>query len=48
MQGMHMLFDGKRGKSWGGEERRSRLVFIGKGIKAEDFEEGFASCLVKA
>ena len=40
--GIHMIFDGERGASWPvGEQRVSRMVFIGMGLKRSDFEEGF-------
>ena len=47
VQGMHMLSDGKKGTSWADEERKSKMVFIGKGIKSEDFEEGFTASQAK-
>ena len=37
-QGVHMLLDG--------EERRNRLVFIGRNLDRESLEAGFRSCLV--
>jgi G3E family GTPase len=47
VQGMHMLSDGKKGSSWADAERNSKMVFIGKGIKAADFEEGFTASQAK-
>jgi len=47
-QGVHMLFEGMPDRLWkDGEERKSRMVFIGKDLDAEVIKEGFEYCLVK-
>ena len=51
-QGVHMLMtiggsDGAVGRPWKeGEERGSRLVFIGRNLDREALVEGFRACLV--
>ncbi|AUA17054.1 GTP-binding protein [Streptomyces sp. SID8361] len=48
-QGVHMLLDGEFGRDWrDGEERRNRLVFIGRNLDREALERGFADCLATA
>ena len=43
-----MLFDGELGPLWPeGDIRKSRLVFIGRGLNAEALESDFVSCYVK-
>ena len=45
IQGVHMLMEGDTMGPWPeGEARRSRLVFIGRGLDGMGLEEGFASC----
>ena len=44
VQGVHMLFDGELGPTWADGERKSRLVFIGRGLDAENLEREFLSC----
>ena len=45
-QGVHALFAGEPGKAWGeGEERVSRMVFIGRELDAGLLREGFEECL---
>ncbi|MGY4711305.1 CobW family GTP-binding protein [Mycolicibacterium sp. CBM1] len=45
-QGVHMLFDGNTGRSWGGGEQRvNKLVFIGRNLDRSELESGFRSCL---
>lgn len=45
-QGVHMLFDGIPDRRWReGEKRASKIVFIGKGLVAEEFAEAFEACL---
>ncbi|WP_348766781.1 GTP-binding protein [uncultured Salinisphaera sp.] len=45
IQGVHMLMDGDFIGSWpANEPRRSRLVFIGRGLDRMGLEEGFAAC----
>jgi G3E family GTPase len=46
-QGVHMLVDVQPGPAWApGEERRSRLVFIGRHLDRRQLEASFTSCLV--
>ncbi|MXZ86515.1 MAG: GTP-binding protein [Acidimicrobiia bacterium] len=45
-QGVHMLIDGQAHGTWGSEERRNRLVFIGRNLDRESLEANFRSCLV--
>jgi G3E family GTPase len=44
-QGVHMLFDGREGRLWGAEPRRSQLVFIGRNLKRTRLQEEFRACL---
>ncbi|MEY9834878.1 GTP-binding protein [Streptacidiphilus sp. EB103A] len=45
-QGVHMLLEGENGRPWrDGEERRNRLVFIGRNLDRAALNEGFAACL---
>jgi G3E family GTPase len=44
-QGVHMLLDGQPNGTWGQEERRNRLVFIGRNLDRESLETSFRSCL---
>ena len=44
-QGVHMLLDGQPNGTWGQEERRYRLVFIGRNLDRESLEKSFRSCL---
>lgn len=44
VQGVHMLFDGELGPTWADGERKSRLVFIGRGLDAENLEREFLNC----
>ena len=45
-QGVHMLLDGEAQGTWGGQERRNRLVFIGRNLDRASLEASFRSCLV--
>ncbi len=46
-QGVHMLVDVQPAAAWApGEERRSRLVFIGRNLDRRQLEASFTSCLV--
>jgi G3E family GTPase len=48
-QGVHMLFDGTPGKPWGdGEERRNRMVFIGRNLDRQDLERRFKACIISS
>ncbi|HUG60945.1 MAG TPA: GTP-binding protein [Methylomirabilota bacterium] len=45
VQGVHMLVEGDLQRDWrDGELRESRLVFIGRHLKREALEQGFAAC----
>ncbi len=46
-QGVHMLVDVQPARAWApGEERRSRLVFIGRNLDRRQLEASFTGCLV--
>ena len=46
-QGVHMLFDGQPDRPWGDdEERRNRMVFIGRDLDRDEIERRFARCVV--
>ena len=46
VQGVHMIVEGDLQRDWrAGEARESRLVFIGRKLKREALEQGFAGCL---
>jgi len=46
-QGVHMLVDVQPAAPWApGEERRSRLVFIGRNLDRQQLERSFTDCLV--
>ncbi|MFI6468988.1 CobW family GTP-binding protein [Streptomyces sp. NPDC050516] len=48
-QGVHMLLDGEFGRDWReDEERRNRLVFIGRNLDRAALERDFAACLATA
>jgi len=45
-QGVHMLFEGRPGRSWAEtEERINRLVFIGRNLNKDKITQGFMSCI---
>jgi G3E family GTPase len=45
-QGVHMILDGDHQRPWkDGEERLSRIVFIGRELPQEKIRQGFASCV---
>ncbi|MBI2899039.1 MAG: GTP-binding protein [Planctomycetes bacterium] len=45
-QGVHMMFDGRPDRVWEpGEDRASRLVFIGRNLAAEELRSGLKGCL---
>ena len=49
VQGVHMIVEGDHQRPWkDGEERRSRLVFIGRGLDADKYRRSFAACQVEA
>ena len=46
VQGIHMIIEGDHQRPWrNDEERRSRLVFIGRKLDREKLENGFKACL---
>ena len=45
-QGVHMLFDAKFDREWGGDSRTNTLVFIGKNLDRTVLTDGFKKCLV--
>jgi G3E family GTPase len=45
-QGVHLLFEGRPGRSWAQEEERlNRLVFIGRDLDKDKITQGFLSCI---
>jgi len=47
-QAIHMVFTGSPQKAWAeGEERKCKLVFIGKNLKRDELSRGFMGCMVK-
>ena len=45
-QGVHMILDGDHQRKWKeGEERTSRIVFIGRHLPEEKIRKGFESCI---
>ncbi len=46
-QGVHMVMDSQWGAPWGDAPRRSRLVFIGRGLDRAAIEAGFADCVAR-
>jgi G3E family GTPase len=44
-QGVHMLFDGRPDRPWGGEQRHNSMIFIGKHLDRAALNEGFRKCL---
>jgi G3E family GTPase len=45
-QGVHMLLDSQPDRFWGREERRNRLVFIGRNLDRGAIKASFRECLV--
>jgi len=43
--GVHMMFDGKLERPWGGTPRNNSLVFIGRMLDRQEIEAGFESCV---
>ena len=44
-QGVHMLLDGDLQREWKrGENRLSRIVFIGRNLKKDEITQGFLGC----
>ena len=49
VQGVHMIVEGDHQRAWAeNEERRSRIVFIGRGLDREKLERSFAACAAPA
>jgi len=47
-QAIHMLFANSQQGSWAdGEERRCKMVFIGKNLSREELTSGFMKCMAK-
>merc|ERR1712157_430212 len=47
-QAIHMLFANSQEGAWGpDEERRCKMIFIGKNLNREELTNGFMKCLVK-
>ncbi len=44
VQAVNMMLEGDYLDPWGGEERRSRLVFIGRNLGRMDLASGFSAC----
>lgn len=45
-QAIHMLFSSSSQRAWAaGEERRCRMIFIGKNLDRKELTEGFLSCM---
>ena len=45
-QGVHLLFEGRPGRAWAGDEERiNRLVFIGRNLDKEKITRGFMDCI---
>lgn len=45
-QGVHMILDGDHQRPWKeGEERSSRIVFIGRDLPEEKIRQGFTACI---
>jgi G3E family GTPase len=45
-QGVHMILDGDHQRPWKeGEERTSRIVFIGRNLSEDKIRQGFESCV---
>lgn len=46
---VHMLLDNKPGKRWPeGDQRKSRMVFIGKNLDSNALRDGFSACTKKS
>jgi len=44
-QGVHMLFDGRPDRPWAKDERKNKLIFIGRNLDRTLLTEGFRECL---
>jgi G3E family GTPase len=48
-QGVHMILDGDHQRPWqDGENRESRIVFIGRNLPEDKIRKGFAACVAEA
>jgi len=48
-QAIHMLFANSMEGSWApGEEKRCKMIFIGKNLNREELTAGFMNCMAKA
>ncbi len=48
-QAVHQMFEGSPDRPWRSDERRvSRMVFIGRELDKEAFQEAFMRCLADA
>jgi G3E family GTPase len=46
LQGVHMILDGDHQRAWKpGEQRESRMVFIGRNLPEEKIRQGFEGCV---
>ena len=46
LQGVHMILDGDHQREWkNGEQRKSRMIFIGRNLPQEKIREGFEGCV---
>ena len=49
IQGVHMLLEGNHQRPWETDERRlTRMVFIGRDLPRQVFEDGFKQCVYLA
>merc|ERR1712064_118781 len=47
-QAIHMLFANSQEGAWGpDEERRCKMIFIGKNLSREELTSGFMACMAK-
>lgn len=46
LQGVHRIVDQRPADPWGDEDRRNRVVLIGRNLDREELAAGLASCLV--
>merc|ERR1712039_880871 len=47
-QAIHMLFANSQGKPWNDdEERKCKMIFIGKNLNREELTSGFMACMAK-
>merc|ERR1719223_673655 len=48
-QAIHMLYASSQGNPWkDGEEKRSKMIFIGKNLNRDELTSGFMTCVVKS